>query len=195
MVALNAYVISDINPNISLWRAQQAMWGKDKLDYIEQKTSAINIEQNDFSHWSIFTALHHFPPQDVRKLLTQFVQKGDSLCIVELTTRHWVDLISMFLSLPSHLMVPFFSNKFKWSKFIFTTIIPLVPFMVWFDGIVSELRSYTKVEIVNLLPSGWEQDFDITYKEVWWRFAPGHATMLLIVRKNTSVRSLSDLAD
>ncbi|HVX56724.1 MAG TPA: hypothetical protein VHA37_03250, partial [Candidatus Saccharimonadales bacterium] len=90
----------------------------------------------------------------------------------------------MVIGLPVHLIVPFFARRFAWRKLLFTTLVPIVPFFVAFDGIVSALRTYTKDEILAMLPAGWEDEFIAEYHEVWWRFCPLKATMFSLHRKD-----------
>jgi ubiquinone/menaquinone biosynthesis C-methylase UbiE len=177
------FVLSDLYPNVTTWQALQRQFGEDSFSYMEQPLSALDMRGVGLRHWSIFSAFHHFAPQDVEKILQQLIQNGDGLCITEFTKRRWFDLAPMILALPVHLVVPFFAKKFKWSKLLFTTIIPIVPLMASFDGIVSVLRSYEKEEIIALIPSEHRDQFDVQYKEVWWRFSPLKATMLTLSRK------------
>jgi hypothetical protein len=177
------FVLSDLYPNVNTWQELQRQYGEDNISYMEQPLSAMNMQGVSLRHWSIFSAFHHFAPEDVQKLLQQLIQNGDGLCIAEFTNRRWFDLAPMILSLPVHLVVPFFAKEFKWSKLLFTTIIPIVPLIVAFDGIVSVLRSYKKEEIIALLPSDYSDQFDVQYTEVWWRFTPLKATMLTLSRK------------
>jgi len=90
----------------------------------------------------------------------------------------------MICGFPLLLLVPFFARKFRLRKMLFTTIIPVIPLMAIFDGIVSILRSYTKEEILALMPPDSRDAFHVDYKEVMWRFAPLKATMFMLKRKH-----------
>jgi hypothetical protein len=188
-VALPKFVMSDLFPEIDEWKLKQATRGAGKIGFIPQPMSALNI-QSDIRHWTIFAAFHHFSPSDARKFLHEFVQKGDGLCIVEFPRRRWTDLIAIsfliaVLGLPSHWLVPFMARRFSWAKVLFATIIPVQPVIFSFDGIVSTLRQYTKDEIIAMLPPGASSQFEVGYREVWWRFMPLKATMLTLTRKKT----------
>jgi len=180
---LPKFILSDLYPNLSAWHALQKSCGNDAVGYIEKPLSALDIPEGAPRHWTIFTAFHHLSPAAARILLQGLVAKGDGLCIIENTRRQWFCCVAMVLGLPVHLIVPFFAKRFKWSKFLCTTVIPIIPLMVAFDGVVSALRSYTKEEIIAMLPPGSENIFTIEYREVWWRFSPLKATMFLLVRK------------
>ncbi len=181
-VSLPRFVVSDLYPNRDDYEVLRAQLGDGVIGYIEKSVSALNV-QSDIRHWSMFTAFHHFSPDAARQLLQEFVNKGDAFCIVELTRRTWSDMALMLLGLPLHLLAPFFAKRFTWPKFLFTTIIPIVPLMVAFDGVVSALRSYTKDEIISMLPQGALEGFDIEFKEVWWGLSPLKATLFTLIRR------------
>lgn len=119
-------------------------------------------------------------------MISPWTIHANSFTIVELTRRRWIDLLVMFFAMPSHLVVPFFAKKFSFSKFLFTTIIPIVPFMVAFDGLVSALRSYKKEEIIAMLPANWQDDFEVEYKELPTAVPLMKSTIFTLIRKNKS---------
>lgn len=183
-VALPMFTLSDVYPCASVWSLLREEFGQDAVRYIDEPLSAIDIPRGMPRQWSIFTAFHHFPPDAAKRFLEEVIAKGDQLCIIENQKRRTSDMAMMVLGLPVHLVVPFFAKRFSWQKLLLTTLIPLVPFMVAFDGVMSTLRTYTKEEIIAMLPAGWDNDFVAEYREVWWRFSPLKATMFSLRRKS-----------
>jgi len=178
------FILSDLYPDIHTYEKLEKKYGKEVITYIEHPLSALNIQGTDVRHWSIFTTFHHFSPTDAHQLLQQLSLKGDGLCILELTQRSVFQAFLMLSGLPVHLLVPFFSRTFGMKKMLFTTIIPIIPLMVAFDGVVSVLRSYTQDEIYNLMPPDSHQTFNFEYKEVRWRYMPlCKATAVFLTRK------------
>lgn len=59
------------------------------------------------------------------------------------------------------LVTPFI-RPFRWTRLLWTYLLPLVPLIVVFDGVVSVLRSYTVAELTaftkELSDSGYEWD-------------------------------------
>jgi hypothetical protein len=41
----------------------------------------------------------------------------------------------------------------RWTRFFWTYLIPLVPFILWWDGLVSQLRAYTADELIQIANS------------------------------------------
>ena len=99
----------------------------------------------------MFTAFHHFKPEDAKNIIKKCLSNGQSLTIFEFKSRY--DVMSYVMSvfgLFYLIFVPFVAQKWGWRKFIFTTLIPIIPFVSTFDGIVSNLRTYTKSELQYL---------------------------------------------
>ena len=44
-------------------------------------------------------------------------------------------------------------RPFRWGRLLFTYLIPIVPLFVWWDGIVSALRTYSVEEMNHLIQS------------------------------------------
>jgi ubiquinone/menaquinone biosynthesis C-methylase UbiE len=172
------FIVSDLHPDIRAWQRLQKEFGPQKVEYIEAPLDALNIPEGLPRHWSIFTAFHHFSPAAARKFLEAFCDKADGLCIIEFTQRGWRHLAIIVLAIPINLIVPFFAKEFMWSKFLFTTVIPIIPLMVTFDGLVSVMRTYSKDEIIRLLPPDRRSRVVIDYHEARWRFGPMRVTML-----------------
>src|SRR6185437_15606025 len=170
------FFVSDLYPNIDAWRQIEDELGEKYIAHIERPLSALNAQNSDLKNWSIFTAFHHLAPGTARQFLANFAKYGDGLCIVELTKRRWLDIIPMILGLPAHLIAPFFAKKFKLSKLLVTTVIPIVPIMVSFDGVISVLRTYKPDEIIDMFPIDLRSRFEVDHREVWWRYAPSKAT-------------------
>jgi hypothetical protein len=53
-------------------------------------------------------------------------------------------------------------RPFRWSRLFWTYLIPIVPFVVWFDGVVSCLRTYRPREL-------WEIVGKLTGNEYVWQ--------------------------
>jgi hypothetical protein len=97
-VRLPAFVVSDLYPMVETRRTLQDHLGANAFSIVERPLSALNMSEVKWRTWSIFTAFHHFAPSDAHTLLKTFTQKGDGLCIVELTKRRWLNLILNHIS-------------------------------------------------------------------------------------------------
>ncbi len=96
---------------------------------------------------TLFTAFHHFRPEAARAILADAVRGGQGIGVFEATQRSAASLFATALSPLLVLLVTPFIRPFRWSRLLFTYLIPLVPLLVLFDGLVSCLRTYTPREL------------------------------------------------
>ena len=60
-------------------------------------------------------------------------------------TTQWSQLILLAVLLVTPIMRPF-----SWRRLVFTYLAPLLPLAIWWDGVVSNLRAYSVVELREL---------------------------------------------
>jgi len=99
---------------------------------------------------TLFTAFHHFEPATAQTILQSAVDEGQGIAIFEQTRRHPLALL-MMLTLPflAWLLTPFI-RPWRASRFFWTYVIPAIPAVLCFDGIVSCLRTYSPDELLAL---------------------------------------------
>ena len=100
---------------------------------------------------TMFTSFHHFPPEDARAILQNAVDAGESIGIFEVTKRApstvgliFVGILLMFLHTPR-------IRPFRWSRLLWTYLIPIIPLVLLFDGVVSCLRTYRPQELREIV--------------------------------------------
>ena len=75
----------------------------------------------------------------------------------------WVLLVPIFVLLSTAFMRPF-----KWSRVLWTYVVPLVPLTCLWDGVVSQLRAYTVSELRDMAaaagPMTWRVDDPRLYR-------------------------------
>jgi hypothetical protein len=123
---------------------------------------AMNVPRELKGFRTMFTAFHHFPPEQARDVLQNAVDAGEGIGIFEITRRApaavglvvgWV--LFLFFATP-------WIRPFRWSRLLWTYVIPIIPVALIFDGVVSCLRTYRPSELqgmVNKLTNGsycWE---------------------------------------
>lgn len=66
---------------------------------------------------------------------------------MEATARHVFTCLSvLFVPVAAWAFLPF-RRPFRWSRLLWTYFIPVIPFVLFFDGLVSCLRSYSLGEL------------------------------------------------
>ena len=100
---------------------------------------------------TIFSSFHHFGPADAREILRNAVQGGEGIGVFELAKREVrTMLVLCFVPFLVLLLTPRI-RPFRWSRLFWTYVIPAVPFVIWFDGIVSCLRAYGLEELREMI--------------------------------------------
>ena len=99
---------------------------------------------------TMFAAFHHFNPVDARRILANAVGQGSAICIFEATSRTAPMIITAVL-IP--IFVLFFTPVIRpvsIFQLFFTYLIPLLPLLIFWDGLVSHLRTYSPAEMLGM---------------------------------------------
>tara|TARA_R110002111_G_scaffold262875_1_gene342535 strand:+ start:99999 stop:100796 length:798 start_codon:yes stop_codon:yes gene_type:complete len=97
-----------------------------------------------------FLSLHHFEPDDVKSILHNAIAANAPIALFEAQQRDVAHLIRFAMSPLFVLLLTPFIRPFRISRLIFTYLIPVVPALVFWDGIVSVLRTYTVEEMQQM---------------------------------------------
>lgn len=100
---------------------------------------------------TMFTSFHHFPPVDAQAIIRNAVSAKQGIGIFEVTRRSpsAIILISLW-SIASFFFIPFV-RPFRWSRLFCTYLIPIIPLVLLFDGVVSCLRTYEASELQSMV--------------------------------------------
>lgn len=100
---------------------------------------------------TMFLSLHHFRPKEARAILQNAVYARAGIASFEGQERSFTSLLAMFFSPITVLLATAFIRPFSWGRLVFTYLVPLVPLLVWWDGIISSLRTYSIREMRELI--------------------------------------------
>ena len=115
--------------------------------------------------------------EQAREILGSAVRARRPIAVFEILSREPLFLLSLMLSpLMAALSVPFW-KPFRWPWLFFSWLVPVIPFLVWFDGVVSWLRIYSEPELRELVAEFPDYDWEIG--KVRLGTAPVHASYLL----------------
>jgi hypothetical protein len=100
---------------------------------------------------TIFSSFHHFGPLEARNILADAFHQHRAIAIFEIANPAPMTMLitcslpflTMFLSLRA--------RPFRWSRLLFTFLIPIIPIALLFDGLVSCLRAYSQQELHTLV--------------------------------------------
>ena len=121
------------------------------IDFCSHSIDAKNVPVELAGFRTMFSAFHHFPPAEARAIIQNTVDARQGIGIFEITRRTAPAIAAMFLWSLSSLLITPFVRPFRWSRLIFTYLVPVIPFVLLFDGIVSCLRTYRPSELTELV--------------------------------------------
>ena len=111
---------------------------------------------------TMFTSFHHFSPEEARAILQNAVDAGEGIGIFEITRRAWSTIFLIVAWVLLLFVCTPWIRPFRWSRLLWTYLVPILPVVLLFDGVVSCLRTYRPHqlrEIVAKLEGGsyrWE---------------------------------------
>ncbi len=144
-------ILTDLYPNIEAFK--HTVQKSDVFDYQTNPVDAKNVPENLKGFRTMFLSFHHFRPKEARMILQNAVKSNEPIGIFEIQDRGIPSIIAMLLSPLSVLFTTPFIRPFRFGRLIFTYLIPVVPLVVLWDGIVSCLRTYSVNEMKELVHS------------------------------------------
>lgn len=97
-----------------------------------------------------FLSLHHFQPAEVIAILQNAIAANEPIAIFEAQQRDVEHLIRFALSPLFVLLFTPFVRPFRITRLMLTYLIPVVPALVFWDGLVSVLRTYSIEEMLEM---------------------------------------------
>jgi len=117
---------------------------------------------------TIFTAFHHFRPAEARAILEDAVRRRQGIGVFEVARRAPLEIaVVAFTWLGTVALEPFI-RPWRWSRFLWTYLPPVLPLVGTFDGVVSCLRTYSVAELADLVRGLDTYDWDFgNFRGTW----------------------------
>lgn len=128
------------------------------FEYITESVDAKNVPTHLSGFRTQFLSFHHFKPNDATQILQNSVNTSQPIGIFEIQDRSLPSILAMLLSPISVLLTAPFITPFRFGRIVFTYLIPILPVVVLWDGIVSSLRTYSVSELRSLVENVKNQD-------------------------------------
>lgn len=152
------FILTDLHPNVSAWerlakRRPEISFERESVDASDAPQRLVKREDGKDIIRLFNLAFHHFDDPLASKILKNTVETSQGFAIFEMQDRSpSAFLATCLLPFAVVLTSPYFA--FRWRSpmtFFFSVIIPIIPFVLWFDGWVSGLRTRTPGEVEALL--------------------------------------------
>jgi hypothetical protein len=125
------------------------------LEYCPDSIDARNVPEKMNGMRTMFEGFHHFRPEDARKILSDAQEKGRAIGVFEASlippTGILLLVLSPIITLLTYILVTPFIRPFRFSRIIWTYLLPVVPLATCWDGIISLLRVYSEKELNELV--------------------------------------------
>ena len=144
--------LTDKYPNLMAFKkAEQESGGA--ITYSAEPVDAAKIPAQITGFRTIFSSFHHFPPREAAGVLQNAIDNRQGIGIFEAAGRKPLNILATFLAPIAAFLVTPFMRPFRWSRLFWTYVIPVVPFVLLVDGILSCLRAYSTAELSQLVSS------------------------------------------
>ena len=151
-----------------------------KIGFVAESVDARFVPPRLGGFRTIFNSFHHFCQTDTKKIIGNAVKAGQSIAIFEYPERSALILLLTFCFTPVlvALATPFI-RPFRWARLFFTYLLPLVPLICWWDGLVSQLRAYTVDELNALAQDAAPASYQWNAGKIALPGSAGHLTYLV----------------
>lgn len=123
----------------------------EQITYFPESVDALHVPRDLSGLRVMYTAFHHLKPALAKQLLADATNSHAPIAIFEATERSFKGILSVIL-------VPFlvlgfmpFVRPFRWRHLLFTYLLPILPLLAFWDGLVSALRTYRPEELQHLV--------------------------------------------
>jgi hypothetical protein len=142
--------LTDKFPNFAAFDNVRAA-SANRIDCYRNSVDAMKVPAELDGFRTMFSSFHHFPPVQARAILQNAVHAREGIGIFEITSRTASAIGMMFLWFLTPFVFTPFIRPFRWSRLFYTYVLPIIPLVLLFDGLVSCLRTYRTSELRELI--------------------------------------------
>jgi hypothetical protein len=148
-LALRVY-LTDKYPNLEAFRKIGAASGG-AVRFYAASVDATNVPRELKGLRTMFSTFHHFRPAEAQAILQDAVDAREGVGIFEVARRA-PSTIAMTLVFVLMLFVgTLWMRPFRWARLFWTYLVPTIPLVLLFDGVVSCLRTYRPEDLRKIV--------------------------------------------
>jgi hypothetical protein len=121
------------------------------IGYWPEPVDAANVPPSLRGIRTMFASFHHLPPQRAHEVLQDAFEQRQTICIFEGSVRAPAAVASMLLVPLLVLLLTPKVRPVSWVQIVFTYLVPILPLLIFWDGVVSQLRTYSVKELKELI--------------------------------------------
>ena len=170
--------LTDLYPNALLARRRTS-----GLSVWHEPVDARHVPAELRGFRTLFSSFHHFDPEAARAMLADAFEHREGIAVIEGARRNAWTMVAVTA-------VPFLAFRaavtarpFRWDRVLWNCVIPVVPAILWLDGILSCLRSYSLDDLRELTAG-------LTAPDYAWQIgdAPGRVPIRYAIGSPTAAR-------
>ncbi len=160
--------LTDKYPNLRAFQDARAA-SENQIVFYEGPVDARKVPRELKGLRTMFTSFHHFCLDDARAILQDAIDARESIGIFEATRRAWPTIGLMAAWVFILLACTPWIRPFRWSRLLWTYLIPIIPLVLLFDGAVSCLRTYRPQELREIVQklTATEYQWEIGELSTW----------------------------
>lgn len=150
-----------------------------KLSWLVEPVDATRVSSRIGGVRTMFSAFHHFRPDAAKAILKDAFEHRSTICIFESGSRTLL-AAAMMVGVPVAVLALMpFVRPFRFAYLMFTYLIPLMPLIVLWDGMVSLLRIYSVEQMKELTKDLRAPDYAWEIGQIHLRGIPGGLPYLI----------------
>ena len=151
--------LTDKFPNVSN-SVNTGMVCANGIHFLDDPVDATAIPEQFQGFRTIFSSFHHFNPEQADRFLRESAENGKGVGVFEVASRHTFTLLSIFaMPLADWIFTPL-RVPFRWSRLLWTYVIPVVPAVLLVDGLISCLRAYSLADLHAMTAAVHGRDYE-----------------------------------
>lgn len=150
--------LTDLYPNHEAF--ERAAKENPAISAIHEPVDATAVPAGLSGVRTLFSGLHHFRPEQAKKILRSAVETRQPIGVFEVVARHPVAMFAMFFVPILVLFTLPLLRPFRWGWIPLTYLVPVIPLFILWDGFVSCLRCYTQDELREMTDAIGSEEYE-----------------------------------
>jgi hypothetical protein len=142
-------LLTDKYPNRRAFRGIQGA-SVNPICFHPEPVDAMHIPGDLPGFRTMFSTFHHFAPQEARAILSDAFNQRQGIAVFEAAKCDWRAIATVCMVPLLGLGLAPCIRPFCWERIFWTYCLPMIPFTLWLDGVLSCLRSYSQADLSEL---------------------------------------------
>jgi hypothetical protein len=122
----------------------------DGIEYWPEPVHAACVPAELTGVRTMFAVFHHLRPSQAASVLYDAFRQRRAICVFEASSRTVASVLSSLLIPLLVLGLTPTVRPLKWNNLAFTYLIPIIPVLIFWDGLVSQMRTYSVSELNDM---------------------------------------------